>query len=345
MKENLKKILVLMLALAMIFTMAACTSNEPEPQPEPSGEGGETEVNYPDGTIEFICQYGAGGGIDICERTLAPHLQKYFDGNPVIVTNTTGGAGSIGLTAIYTSPADGQTMGITFPTEYVTAYMNQTDNTLDKFDLVCQLNFDADVVVIKTGGRLDGMTMPEIVEYSKENPLIWGINGTWTSADFVRFYMNEYGLNTSRVSYDGGAAALQALLNGDADMIGCYPSECLSYVEAGQMKVIAVASPERLQAYPDSPTFAEMGYETLTQNGIQRVFCVPAGTDPAIIAKLEEALLAVMDTKEFQDDYAAAGMTVIPADRASVQSTFIENVNGYLKYIEDNGYKPGDAPM
>ena len=52
-----------------------------------------------------------------------------------------------------------------------------------------------------------------------------------------------------------------------------------------------------------------------------------------------------MDTKEFQDDYAAAGMTVIPADRASVQSTFIENVNGYLKYIEDNGYAPGDAPQ
>jgi tripartite-type tricarboxylate transporter receptor subunit TctC len=344
-KRKIITVLLLVLCMVLSVLFSGCSSGTPETSSTaaPATEDAK-EIAYPEKPITFICQYGAGGGLDITERILAKYLQEDLGVN-VVVQNVTGGGGVVGLNAMAASASDGYTLGITFPAEGAVAYVvDGAAYSLDSWDVIGQINFDPNILVVKKGGKFD-VPLKDLIAMSEKTPLNFAMNAQWGTQEFVRLYLkNEYGFHSVRVGYDGGAQCVQALLNGDADITILFPSELASYFTSGDFVPVAVASKERFSAFPDCPTFVELGYDKIESFGIRRCLVTPAGVDPAIKAILEASFQKIIADPALVEEFTKAGMSCIPADAATAKDNLFGETQNLIDYITQLGYGIGDIP-
>lgn len=331
-----KRVLALLFAVLMAFSLVACGS-------KPDGE--ETGTDYPNQPIRFIVQYAAGGGVDVTARLVSKYAEKYL-GQSIVVENVTGGSGIVGQTELANSENDGYTIGMIFANTAVDVKLTDgVTYTLDSFDPVCQVNFDPAFLVARKGSEYD-VPLDEFLKMTKENQLTMGIGALWQAFDFVKMTLQaDYDAPFTRVAYDGGAGACTSVVAGDANVAMVFPNEWMSYYQSGDLTGIAVSAPERLDAFPDVPTFAELGYDAINSFGVRRVIVAPAGTDPQVLAKLEDAFMQALADPELVAEFQALGMSVVPADAQTAFASLKEEGKILSDLVETFGVKPGDAPQ
>lgn len=332
-----KRVLAMFFAVLMAFSLVACGSN-------PSA-GDDTGSDYPNQPIRFIVQYGAGGGVDVTARLVSKYAEKYL-GQSIVVENVTGGSGIVGQTELANSDPDGYTIGMIFANTAIDIKLTDgVSYTLDSFDPVCQVNFDPAFLVARKGSEYD-VPLDDLVKMTKENQLTMGIGALWQAFDFVKMTLDsEYDAPFTRVAYDGGAGACTSVVAGDADVAMVFPNEWMSYYQSGDLGGIAVSAPERLAAFPDVPTFAELGYDKINSFGVRRVIVAPAGTDPEILDKLEDAFLKALADPELIAEFEALGMSVVPADAETAFASLKSEGETLAALVDAFGVKPGDAPQ
>lgn len=338
-----KRLIALFLAVLMMFSLCACGSpNEPA---DNQGEEQNTETSdFPNQPIKFIVQYAAGGGVDVTARLVAKYAEKYL-GQSIVVENVTGGSGIVGQTALANADPDGYTIGMIFANTAVDVKLTDgVTYTLDSFDPVCQVNFDPAFLVARTGSAQD-VDLDTLVEMTKADQQTMAIGALWQAFDFVKMTLEaDYDAVFTRVAYDGGAGALTSVVAGDADVAMVFPNEWMSYYQSGELKGVAVSAPERLKAFPDVPTFKELGYDSIESFGVRRVIVAPAGTDPAILAKLEDAFLKALADPELIAEFEALGMSVVPAPAEQAFADLKAEGQVLADLVDSFGVKPGDAP-
>jgi tripartite-type tricarboxylate transporter receptor subunit TctC len=290
---------------------------------QPSPEVTKLKPNgFPTQPIEYTVVYPAGGGMDLTARVLAKFAEK-ASGEKILVNNRTGGAGMVGHAYLAKqAKPDGYTVGILANLVWGDAILRGQDKwSLTDIESIAYINSDALTWVSSTKGPFKGKTAKEIIQVAKDKP------GTVRIA-VVPGSMWEYlvdqieqttGAKFLRVPFQGGKPGIVALLGENVDVAQGFFGEFQSYMDAGLITPIAVASTSRVSNMKDVLTFNEIyGAKDIVWN-IIRFAAVPKGTPADRKAYLAAMIKEAVKNPELIAEYEKLGAYFDPALSKSSQ--------------------------
>lgn len=300
---------------------------------------GRPPASYPERAIEIIVPWAAGGGTDRIARFIASEAEKGL-GVPVIVTNSTGGNGSIGHSVAAFAKPDGYRVGnITMELSTI-SWLGLTEVNHGHFEPVLQFNQDFAAVTVR-----DDAPWKNIIEFLddvKEAPGKFSFSGTGASGiwDLARIGMlSEYGINPLEVAWipsEGAAPAVTELLGGHIEAVTCSYAEVAPLVEAGRLRTLAVMSPGRIDSSPGIPTLVENGIDWTA--GTWRGFAVPQNTPQERIDILYGAFRDVVESDEFKTYMKTNGFGVMVRGPGEFKSFLEEDYHRWEDVLRKGGY-------
>lgn len=258
--------------------------------------------DYPDRALKIVVPFPAGGTADAVPRIVGDWLSRKW-GQPVVIENRTGAAGNIGAEAVYRSPPDGYTLLSAPPPPLV---INQNlypklgyDPT--KFEPIIVMAQVPNALIVNPN-TIKASSLPELIDFLRQNPgkVTSATQGNGTTSHLTSELFQLMAKVTLRhVPYRGSAPALQGLLAGDVDLMFDNLGVSLPLVEAGKLKLLAVASATRMPSLPNVPTIAALlpGFEAVAWYGI----VAPPNTPKAIIDKINADANEALRQPEVQD--------------------------------------------
>lgn len=311
-----KRFLCLMLVLSMVFTVATGCSQGQEvqqpqqPQSEQPAAGGSADIAYPTKPITVNVGFSAGGSSDVMVRLLANTMEKYI-GQPIVVVNKPGAGGWVVWEELVKSvKPDGYTFAlVNSPNISLGAYddVNPRSYTIDDFDLLCNQVTDYSVLCIRND-ETRFTDLPSLIEYAKNNTVLSACSALGIISDDASvteyFNMNE-GTDFQIIQTAGAKDSETMFISGNSDILVANIGDILTAHNSGNYKVIAVFAPERVDLLKDVPTAKELGYDLYMFSA--RGYALPKGVDPAIRAKLLEALKSAINDPAVKDKLAELG--------------------------------------
>ena len=242
--------------------------------------------DYPTHPVKIIVPFPAGGTADAMPRLIGDWLSRKW-GHGVIIENRTGAAGNIGAEAAFKSEPDGYTLMSAPPPPLV---INQ--------NLYPKLGYDATqfepIIIISrvpnalvVNPKITAKSVPEFIEYARANPgkITSATQGNGTTSHLTsELFAMMANVKFQNVPYRGSAPALQDLVGGTVDVMFDNLGVSLPLVKGGQLRLVAVASAQRMSSLPDVPTIAETlpGFEAAAWFAI----VAPPKTPQAIVNKI-----------------------------------------------------------
>jgi tripartite-type tricarboxylate transporter receptor subunit TctC len=258
-------------------------------------QGSALAQNFPDHPVKIIVPFPAGGTADAVPRIIADWLSRKW-GQTVIIENRSGAAGNIGAELAYRSAPDGYTLLSAPPPPLV---INQNLYPKLAFD---PAKFEPIIVTAQVPNALlvnpdkvKASSVAELIEDLKKTPgaVTSATQGNGTTSHLTSELFQLMAKVTLRsIPYRGSAPALQGLLAGDVDLMFDNLGVSLPLVEAGKLKLLAVASAKRMPSLPNVPTLAETlpGFEAVAWYGIVAPPTTPKNIVDKINADVNEAL-------------------------------------------------------
>lgn len=254
------------------------------------------QSGYPDGkVVTLVVPFAAGGTTDILGRILAERLSARLGGR-FIVENRAGAGGNTGVAAVARGPADGTmlTMG-TVSTHAINpgVYAKMPFDHIKDFAPISQVASVPNILMVNLD--LPAKTVPELIELLKKNPnkYSYGSSGAGTSIHMAaELFKVATGTEMSHVPYRSSAQVTQDLLTGQIQITFDNITVAWPLIEAGKIRALATATPERLAIAKDLPALSEFipGYAATSWHG----FFAPAGTPKPIVDKLSSEVQAIM---------------------------------------------------
>jgi len=265
--------------------------------------------NYPTKAVTIISDAAPGSTPDVDARFVAEGLSKAF-GQQFIVVNHPGANGSVAARAATEAPPDGYTLFMPALSTFVALPSVAPNLPLMLPRDFIPIGYTAEnPMFVAVNPKLGVATLPELIALGKKEPgkISIAVTGAGRLTDLTGLLLQDRAdLQLLRVPYTGGpAAALADVGSGRVSMIIEGYSGIVGAVKAGQVKLIAVAAPERLPQFPDLPTVAETlpGFRAL---GWQ-VLVAPKGTPTAIVGKVSDVLAKVVGDAGFKASLAKIG--------------------------------------
>ena len=258
--------------------------------------------DYPDRPVKIIVPFAAGGTADVIPRLVGDWLSRKW-GQPVLVENRTGASGNIGAEFAYRAAPDGYTLLSSPPPPLV---INQS--------LYPKLGFDparfAPIVVMAhvpnallvNPKTIKAPSVSELIDYLRQHPekVTAATQGHGTTSHLTaELFQLLAKVKLRFVPYRGSAPALQGLLAGDVDLMFDNLGVSLPLAEAGSLRLLAVASAQRLKSLPDVPTIAETlaGFEAVAWYAMM----APPGTPKNIVDKINADVNEALHQQAIQD--------------------------------------------
>jgi tripartite-type tricarboxylate transporter receptor subunit TctC len=276
---------------------------------------------YPARPITMVVPFPAGGATDTLARFLAEYMRGIL-GQPVIIENIAGAAGSIGVGRAVRSPPDGYTLSIgTSTTHMLTGglYALQFD-LLKDLEPVIQIGSEPLLIVGKKSLPADDLK--GLIAYLKANPdkTSVGIAGVGATGHLTGIsFQKETGTKFQFVPYRGNAPAMQDLLAGQIDLMIEPSSNFKPLVAAGSVKPFAVTGRKRLPSLPDVPTADEAGLPGFFAS-LWYGLWVPKGTPKDIIARLNATMVQILAKPAVKERFAELGIQITPLDQQSPEA-------------------------
>jgi tripartite-type tricarboxylate transporter receptor subunit TctC len=280
--------------------------------------GGALAQGYPNRPIKFVVPFPPGGNLDFVARTLQPKMQEVL-GQPVLIDNKGGAAGMIGLEFASRQPGDGYTIVLGNTGTIAinpSVYSKMAYDPLKDFVAIGQTT--ANALLCAIGAAVPAGNLQEFIAYAKANPgkLNFAVAGAGSAPHFgSEMFRRAAGLDIPIVFYKGSGPAVTDLLGGQVQIIIDAAPVTMNYIKAGRLKALAVTGQKRLESLPEVPTFEQAGVAGVDAGGFQGVLA-PAGTPPAAVAKLSEALLKALAQPEVKERFAQQGLDTAPSTPA-----------------------------
>lgn len=260
------------------------------------GCGGMAQAqDYPDRAVKIIVPFPAGGTADAVPRIVGEYLSRKWN-QPVVIENVTGAAGNIGAAAAFRAAPDGYTLLSAPPPPLVVNHNLYPNLNFDptKFEPISVMAQVPNGLFINPN-NIKANNTAELIEYLRANPdkvtsATQG-NGATSHLTSEMFQMMAK-VKLRHIPYRGSAPALQDLLAGNVDLMFDNLGVSLPLVEAGKLKLLAVASPKRMPSLPNVPTLAETlpGFESVAWYAVVAPPKTPKNIVDKINAGIEEAL-------------------------------------------------------
>jgi tripartite-type tricarboxylate transporter receptor subunit TctC len=279
------------------------------------------EQFYPSRPITMVVPFAAGGPTDTIARIIAEPMRLSL-GQPVILENVTGAAGSVGAGRVARAAGDGYTLVIGVWGTHVlngAIYALQYD-PLQDFEPISLLASNPMVIVAKKG--MPANDLMELIAWLKANPdkASAGTTGTGGASHVAAIlFQKETGTRFQFVPYRGLAPAMQDLVAGQIDMMFDNPATSLPQARAGTIKAYATTAKDRLAAAPDIPTADEAGLPGFNVSQWTALWA-PKGTPKNIIAKLNAAVAESLTDKNMLARLADLGQSVPPRDQQTPEA-------------------------
>ena len=272
---------------------------------------------YPTRPITMVVPYAAGGAFDVIGRIVAVRMAELL-GQPVIVENTTGGGGIIGVTRVINAKPDGYTLLL--GTVGTHAY-NQTIYKKRRYDAVGDFTpvtlFSEQPMVLQVRKDLPANTFAEFAALLKRDgaKMQYGSAGAGSTTHLACSLLNaRVGVNVTHVPYRGSAPAMNDLLGGQIDYVCGNLGAVAPFIANKQVKALALLSKERSPLMPDLPTAHEQGLADYDVTTWAAIF-LPKGTPKGVVDKLNEVTHATMETPAIKTRMTEIGVTGVVPER------------------------------
>jgi tripartite-type tricarboxylate transporter receptor subunit TctC len=301
-------------------------------------------ADYPDHAIRMIVPFTAGGGTDVLARLIAQnHNSKWSQ--PVIVENQPGASGAIGTRAAMKAAPDGYTLLMASTGALMAVSAGADDG--GSFDVNKYLTpiviGAAPPYLLVVSPSLPVKTTVELIQYAKQKPdgLTFGSSGVGAASHLSGLlFASATGIKMLHIPYKGTGPAVTDLLGGRIDMMFAPGPVVEQFVQSGQLKALGVTDVQRSHFYSDVPTVAEAvpGYESVGWFGLLG----PPQMPPAIVRKINEAIVAAMGTPEFRDQLATLGAEPKPQTPDEFGRYINADVAKWSRLVKDNNMQlPG----
>jgi tripartite-type tricarboxylate transporter receptor subunit TctC len=259
--------------------------------------------------IRIIVPYAPGGPIDVTARLLAERVKDSL--GTVIIENKPGGGGNIGADAVAKAAPDGLTVGISAVATHAInpwLFSKMPYDAAKDFAPITQMVRVPNVLVMnaETAARLKINSVRDLVAYGKANPgkLNYGSGGNGSAGHLAgELFKQGAGIFAVHIPYNGGNPAQLALLSGQVDFNFDNLATAAPNIRAGKLKALGVTTSHRSRALPEVPPVADTipGFSVDTWWGL----VAPAGTPKDVVAKLNQAFVAALQTPEAKTRFAA----------------------------------------
>jgi len=268
--------------------------------------------DYPNKPIRIIVPFGPGGGGDIVGRIFGQALQEKL-GQPVVVENKPGAAGTLGNEMIARAEKDGYTIGVMTAGQVIAGAMNKSlrYDPATAFEPISQVGTASLMLVARAdfpAGNVNELIAAAKADPGKINVASPGFGATQHMSG--ELFKQMAGVDMVSVQFRTTPEAVTAVLGKQVDVLFDTVLAVIGQVQSGQLKAIAVTSKDRFPIVPEVPAIAESaamkGYDVSTWYG----FFGPRGIPPEIVAKLNKALNEALNDAAVREKLTKAGVTV-----------------------------------
>lgn len=290
---------------------------------------------FPSQTVRIIVPFGPGGGVDIVARTLAEEWQRQF-GHTVLVENRAGAGGNLGSAAAARAPADGHTLLLASNSNSYNDFLYANAGYDPVRDLLPIIQIGRVPTVLVASPTLPVANLREVVEMGRARPgfLTFASFGFGSSGHLLfEMFTRRTGIQAVHVPYRNGQL-YPDLIAGRTHLVFNNQLGVMAHIRSGQMRAIGVASDRRSPQLPDLPTFAEQGIADFATDVWWGVMA-PAGTPPAVAARLNEIVNRVLAAPDVRARLEALGATPVGGEASRFAGFFAAERATWQRVIQE----------
>ena len=319
----MKKFLALMLALVMALSLVACGGGSNDANSD-SNTAADGDVTF-DKTISLVVPYDAGGGVYNAAIIVANAAAEKL-GQTINVVCMSGNGGQEGVEYVYDQPSDGYTL---LATDYgpliTTSIEEDVIYELSDFTPLVEMTTTIPTFFVKADSPYQ--TMEDLIAAAKAAPGTISVgHGKFHSVPHLPLMLLEEkaGVTFNEVPTSGGSEAKAFVLGGSVDVGASVPSTVAGEVQEGLLRVLAVASDERVPEFPDAPTLKELGYD-VSMPAWYTIFC-KSDVPENVRAALEAALTEAIQSEAAQTAAKEANITLTGTGSVESQAAYEETI-------------------
>ncbi|MFI4887534.1 MAG: Bug family tripartite tricarboxylate transporter substrate binding protein [Burkholderiales bacterium] len=294
--------------------------------------------DYPSRPVRVIVPFSPGGAVDGPMRLIAQELGKRL-GQPVVVENKPGAGATIGTDVVAKAAPDGYTLLLASQTNAISAtlYSKLPFDPIDDFTPVTLIGREPGVVVVNPA--VPAKTLQAFIAYVKAHPgqVNYASSGNGSGQHlFAALLASKTGMKMNHVPYRGSGQATTDLLSGVVSMSIPGTAGMVGHIRAGRLRALSVTGATRSPQLPGVPTVIESGvpgYEVYVWMGL----LAPKGTPPAIIARLNRDIVAVLGEDVVKRYMANAGIEIVGSTPADFGTFFRAERDLWAKVIHATG--------
>ena len=290
------------------------------------GRDARAQGDYPNRPVRFIVPGPAGGAGDVLGRLVMERYGTLFN-QPFPIENRASAGTNIGMTVLARSAPDGYTLGLSSIASNAVnrwIYRNMPFDPVRDFAQVGMIAVVPNLVVIPNS--IPANNVREFIAWARGKAVSYGSVGAGSSQHLAGAQFSQAsGVDLTHIAYTSSGSMNTDLMEGRTQMLFQSISAVTELVRGGRLKAIAVTGPERVQAFPEVPTFREQGLDIVSMGwfGVQ----APAGTPEPVIAKLAENLTRILREPDMQARILQGGavpMIATPAETVAFMAAETE---------------------
>jgi len=298
-------------------------------------------AQYPNRPIKLLIPFPPGGPTDIAGRLIAPKLTEAL-GQPLVIENKAGAAGTLAAEAVAKSAADGYTLllGTTGTLVSAPALLPRLAyDPVRSFAPISRITNGVFLVVVDAS--LGVGSLPELIAMAKAKPgqLAFGSGGNGHPLHIAgEMFKAAAGVDLLHVPYKGVSPAVTDLLAGRTQVMFEQSAALLPHIRSGKLKALAVAGPSRLIQLPDVPTAAEAGlpgYEVSAWFAL----VAPAGTPPEVIARLNRETRKALGNPELQEAFTRQAMDPVSSSPEELAALIVADGAKWARAVRLSGVR------
>lgn len=294
---------------------------------------------WPAKPLRFVIPQAAGSANDVLARTLADQLGRELK-QPVIVENKPGANGSLAASFLLLQPHDGYTLfmaGVSNLSWNPFLYSNLSYDPARDFEGVAVFADTPFVSIVSP--RLGVKSLAQFKDLVQKNPGKYayasaGIgNSTHLATELIK---KKVGLQMEHAPFNG-AGSTTSVIAGDTPFMTTPPGGISEMIKSGKLVAVAVTGDKRLKAFPDVPTYKELGYDVVVPGWYSIV--VRKGTDPQIVKRLNQAVNQALQAPAVQERMQAQSLEAVRSQPSDVKTYMERDAKGWSALINELGIK------
>ena len=288
---------------------------------------------FPNHVVKIIVPYLSGGSADAQVRFLATELQSQW-GQPVVIENKPGAGTTVGAAYVAASKADGYTLYVASTSHTITPslYKNLSYDAVYSYEPITMISSSPFLVSIKADSPLN--SVQDLINLAKSNPgkMSWSSSGVGGGPHLSgEILKSTTSVNTIHIPFNGFSPSVNAVIGGHVDYVFS-DITVLNLIRSGELKALAVTSPQRSSLLPNIPTFIESGFPSVQILNWSSILA-PAGTPKEITNFLNNSISLALKKASIKEKYEKLGFIPQGSNQEDLLKFLKSEVEKYSEII------------